>query len=168
MPNTHASGDASQSASHSLGVADILLLQEKAKSMAQTEHKKQKASSTLHSATISKPPNSSSSSGDKADPDQEPSSVCQTASALPTSIPDPHGTVVQPDSRSPSHSPSCSPSRQLRKPKKHKKPMVTSDSDSSSSDPWPPKCKWQHSWQQSLPTLHQEFLAFSPLSTAHF
>ena len=76
MPNTRASGDASQSTSHSLEVADILLLQEKAKSMAQTEHKKQKASSTLPSATISKPPNSSSSSGDEADPAQEPSSVC--------------------------------------------------------------------------------------------
>ena len=56
MPNKRASGDTSQSASHSLEVADILLLQEKAKSMAQTEHKKQKASSALHSATISKPP----------------------------------------------------------------------------------------------------------------
>ena len=68
-----------------------------------------KASSTLHSATISKPPDSSSSSDDDAAPAQEPSNVCQSATAMPTSIPDPHGTVVQPDSRSPSGSPPCSP-----------------------------------------------------------
>ena len=72
MPNTRASGDASQSASQSLEVGDILLLQEKVKSMAQTEHKKHKASSALHSATISKPPNSSSSSDDDAAPAQDP------------------------------------------------------------------------------------------------
>ena len=111
MPNTHASGDASQSASQSLEVADILLLQEKAKSMAQTEHKKHKASSTLHSTTISKPPNSCSSNDNDAAPAQEPSSVCQSVTVLPTSIPDPHGAVVQPDSRSPSGSPPHSPSR---------------------------------------------------------
>ena len=141
MPNTHALGDASQSASQSLEVADILLLQEKAKSMAQTEHKKHKASSALCSATISKPPNSSSSSDDDAVPAQDQSSMCQSATAMPTSIPDPHGTVVQPDSGSPSGSPPHSPSRLLHKPKKHKKPMVTSDSDSSSSDLQPPKCR---------------------------
>ena len=141
MPQTGASGDAFQSASQSLEVADILLLQEKAKSMAQTEHKKNKASSALHSAPLSKPPNSSSSSDDDTDPAQEPSSVCQSASALPTSIPDPHGAVEQTDPRSPSGSSSRSPTRQLHKPKKHKKPMVTSNSNSS-SDPRPPKCTY--------------------------
>ena len=111
MPQTRASGDASQSTSQSLEVADILLLQEKAKSMAQTEHKKNKASSALRSATLSKPPDSSSSSDDDTDPAQDPSSVSQSVSALPTSILDPHGAVEQTDPGSPSGSSSHSPTK---------------------------------------------------------
>ena len=157
MPQTCASGDTSQSASQSLEVADILLLQEKAKSMAQMEHKKNKASNTLHSATLSKPPDNSSSSDNDADPALEPSSVCQSASALPTSIPDLHGTVVQTDPESPSGSSSHSPTRQLCKPKKHKKPTFTSDSDSS-SDPRPPKHTSKKAKCTSTKSLYKEIL----------